>query len=101
MPAYWMARANPRDLRQLERYAAIVARLQPQYGVEPLARGRTFVELEGDARFEQYYLHRFPSMDLALAMFHSPEYQEAARIRRAACDGCELVVMEGGDALAI
>jgi uncharacterized protein (DUF1330 family) len=99
MPAYWVARANPRDLEMLGRYAEIISRIQPRYGLEPLARRRSFVEIEGDPKFEQYYLHRFPSMEMALAMYDSPEYQEAAAIRKAACDGCELVILDGGDGL--
>jgi uncharacterized protein (DUF1330 family) len=34
-------------------------------------------------------------MQAAMAFYNSPEYQEAAAIRRASRDGCELVIMEG------
>ncbi|WP_423185065.1 DUF1330 domain-containing protein [Arthrobacter sp. NyZ413] len=97
MPAYWLGRANPRDGALLARYAEIVSRIQPRYGFEPLSRGQAFVELEGDLKFERYFLHRFPSLEEALAMYNSPEYQEAAAIRQAACNGSELVIIDGGD----
>ncbi|MEA5456304.1 DUF1330 domain-containing protein [Sinomonas sp. JGH33] len=99
MSAYWFGRANPRDHLLLAQYAEIVSRIQPQYGLEPLSRGQAFIELEGELKFERYFLHRFPSMDAARAMFDSPEYRMAAAIRQAACDGCELVIIDGGDNL--
>jgi uncharacterized protein (DUF1330 family) len=97
MAAYWIARANLRDLKSLDRYAEIVAGLERRYPFEPLARSGRFVELEAKEHFERYYLHKFPSMEVALAMYNSPEYQEATAIRKAACDGCELVIVDGGD----
>jgi uncharacterized protein (DUF1330 family) len=100
MSAYWVARANPRDLELLGNYAQIVADLKTKYPSQPLARNGRFVELEGNKHFTHYYLHKFPSMEAALAMYNSPEYQQAIAIRNAACDGCELVIVEGGDLLS-
>ena len=97
MAAYWVARANLRDIESLGRYAQIVADLKQRYPFQPLARSGKFIELEGERHFSHYYLHQFPSMELALAMYNSPEYQEATAVRKAACDGCELVILEGGD----
>ncbi|HEY3653655.1 MAG TPA: DUF1330 domain-containing protein [Steroidobacteraceae bacterium] len=62
---------------------------------ETLARSGNFQVLEGSQYFDRYFLHKFPSMEAALTFYYSPEYQEAAAIRRAPCDGCELVIMEG------
>lgn len=99
MPAYWVARATVREFEPMAEYSAIVAELRARYGFEPLSRGVRVEQLEGAKQFEQHFLHRFPSMDAALAMYHSPEYQRAAAIRRGACDGCELVLLDGGDAV--
>lgn len=97
MTAYWMARANPRDLTLLQQYADILSEVGGRYPFKPLARQERFVELEGNRHFEQYYLHEFPSLEAALAMYNSPEYQRATATRQAACDGCEIVILDGGD----
>jgi uncharacterized protein (DUF1330 family) len=78
-------------------YAAIVASIREHYGCEPLSRGARVVQLEGEKQFEQHFLHRFPSMEAALAMYNSPEYQRAAAVRQGACAGSELVLLDGGD----
>jgi uncharacterized protein (DUF1330 family) len=78
-----------------KRYAEILERIARSHPYETLARSGKFQVLEGTQHFDRYFLHRFPSMEAALALYQSPEYQEAAAIRRASCDGCELVIMEG------
>ena len=94
MSAFWIARARLRDLDGQQRYAELLARIRQEHQFETLARSGRFQVLEGTQHFDRYFLHRFPSMDAALALYNSPEYQEAAAIRRASCDGCELVIME-------
>jgi uncharacterized protein (DUF1330 family) len=93
--AFWMARAKMRDMEGQKRYAEILGRIVGAHPHETLARSGQFQVLEGSHYFNRYFLHKFPSMEAALAFYHSPEYQEAAAIRRASCDGCELVIMEG------
>jgi len=95
MSAYWIARARVRDEQAQGRYAEIVNRISSAYPHETLARAGRFRVLEGTRQFDRYYLHKFPSMEAALAFYNSPEYQEAVALRRAACDGCELVIVEG------
>ena len=95
MAAYWIARAKMRDMEGQQRYAEILGRIAGAHPYETLARSGKFQVLEGTQQFDRYFLHKFPSMEAALAFYHSPEYQEAAAIRRASCDGCELVIMEG------
>ena len=95
MAAFWIARAKLRDMEGQQRYAELMAQIEKTHSFETLARSGQFQVLEGTEHFNRYFLHRFPSMDAALAMYNSLEYQEAAAIRRAACDGCELVIMEG------
>ncbi|MBB1156944.1 DUF1330 domain-containing protein [Amycolatopsis dendrobii] len=100
MSAYWVARATVRDPEPMTEYSAIVARLRDRYGFEPLSRGVRVEQLEGERQFQQHFLHRFPSMEAALAMYNSAEYQRAAEFRRAACGDCELVLLDGGDSVA-
>jgi uncharacterized protein (DUF1330 family) len=95
MSVYWIARAKIRNEAGQGRYAEIVNRISSAYPHETLARAGRFQVLEGSQQFDRYYLHKFPSMEAALAFYHSPEYQQAVAIRRAACDGCELVLVEG------
>lgn len=95
MSVYWIARARVRSEAGQSRYAEIVNRISSAYPHETLARAGRFQVLEGTQQFDRYYLHKFPGMEAALAFYNSPEYQEAAAIRRAACDGCELVLVEG------
>ncbi|MBM3558306.1 MAG: DUF1330 domain-containing protein [Alphaproteobacteria bacterium] len=55
--------------------------------------------MEGTTPYERFIAVEFPSMEVAEALFNSPEYVAAAEHRRA--NGVamnELVIVEGGDA---
>jgi len=95
MPAYWIGRAQMRDLAGYQRYGALVMQASALHPNQVLARAGQYQVLEGPNEFDRYVLLRFPSMDAALAYYHSREYQEAAAIRRAASGRCELVITEG------
>lgn len=99
MAAYWLGRATFRDVKQIERYIELNKKnkVEERFPCKLLSRDGRVVELEGGIHFEHYYLWEFPSLEIALEMYHSPEYQEAAQFRRAGCSAVELVVMEGGD----
>lgn len=97
MSAYWIARARMRDMEGQDQYARIIGDIGQRFPYQTLARSGRVHIVEGTTHFDRYFLHRFASVDSALAFYNSPEYQEAAAIRRAACDGCELVIMEGED----
>jgi uncharacterized protein (DUF1330 family) len=95
--AYWIAKCTMRDMKAIEPYLEQCKQLVEAHPHVTLARHTRYAELEGSPHYEHYYLHRFPSYEAALAMYNSPEYQAVAPIRRAACDGCELVILEAGD----
>jgi len=97
MSAYWIARAQVRDLAGFQRYGGLVAKAASLYPNEVLARAGAYQVLEGPDDFERYVVLKFPSMDAALAYYHSPQYQEAAAIRRAAAGRCEIAIVEGND----
>jgi uncharacterized protein (DUF1330 family) len=97
MSAYWIARAQMRDLVGYERYGKLVAEATKAHPNIVLARAGKFEVLEGPNDFDRYVLLRFPSMDAALAYYHSPEYQTAVAIRQAASGRCEVVITEGVD----
>lgn len=105
MPAYWIARTRLNDLTEeklagLKRYAETAKAALERHPSEMLSRHAKHVVLEGTEYFDHYYLYKFPSMEEALALYNSPEYQEAAAIRRSICDG-ELVIVDGGDTVSL
>jgi uncharacterized protein (DUF1330 family) len=97
MSAYWIGRAQMRDVEGYKRYGSLVVRAAALYPNQVLARAGRYRVVEGPDDFDRYVLLRFPSMDAALAYYHSTEYQEAAAIRRAASGRCEIVLTEGID----
>ena len=97
MSAYWIGRAQTRDLDGYKRYGQLVAHASPLYPQQALARGGRYQVLEGPDDFDRLVIIRFGSMDAALTYYNSPEYQEAAAIRQAASGRCELTITEGLD----
>ncbi|HEX5932869.1 MAG TPA: DUF1330 domain-containing protein [Pseudorhizobium sp.] len=89
---YWIARV---DVRDPERYKDYVSTAKPafeRFGANFLARGGSFVELEGKARGRNVVIE-FPSVQAAVDCYNSPEYQAAAKIRQE-CADAEMVVVE-------
>jgi uncharacterized protein (DUF1330 family) len=97
MSAYWIGRARTRDPEALKQYGALVAKASSIYPQEALVRGGRYELLEGEDTFDRYVVIKFGSVEEALIYYHSPEYQEAAAIRHAACFKCELAIVEGID----
>lgn len=97
MSAYWIGRAQMRDPEGYKEYGSLVAKAALIYPNQVLARAGKYKVLEGPDDFERFVLLRFPSMEAALTYYNSPEYQEAAAIRRAASGRCEVVITEGVD----
>jgi uncharacterized protein (DUF1330 family) len=97
MSAYWIGRAQMRDLEGYKRYGSLVAAAAKIYPNQVLARAGKYQVVEGPDDFDRYVLLKFPSMEAALAYYNSPEYQEAAAIRRAASGRCEIAITEGID----
>ena len=93
--AYWIAHI---DVRDAERYPDYVATAKPafeRHGARFLARGGRTEGMEGTARGRNVVIE-FPSMDEALACYHSDEYRAARAIRQEAADG-ELLIVEGAE----
>lgn len=90
---YWIARV---DVRDAERYKDYVTAAKPafeKYGAVFLARGGAFQKLEGTVRARNVVIE-FPSLQVAIDCYNSPEYQIAAAIRQEVADA-EMVVVEG------
>jgi uncharacterized protein (DUF1330 family) len=93
MKGYWIARVSVTDPERYPDYLKATAEPFKKYGARFLVRGGKFTALEGEAR-ERNVVIEFPDRETALACYHSPEYQAAARIRQASSLS-ELVVVEG------
>jgi uncharacterized protein (DUF1330 family) len=90
---YWVVHVTVRDPELYPRYLAADKIAFDKYGARFLVRGSRYEAPEGEAR-SRHVVIEFDSYEKALACYHSPEYQEAARIRQAAADA-EVLILEG------
>lgn len=98
MPAYWVARAKINDPVQYKRYTDLVTAILARHGGKVLARGGRHQILEGPSKFHRFVVIEFPTFEQGVACFESPEYQEAAALRRGGAGEVETVMVESGDA---
>jgi uncharacterized protein (DUF1330 family) len=90
---YWIGHV---DVSNPENYPDYMKAAQPayeKYGAKFIVRGGKCAAVEGDAR-GRHVVVEFASYEAALACYHSPEYQAAAKIRRANSVG-EILIVEG------
>ena len=90
---YWIVHVTVTDAENYPQYVAADTPVLESYGARFLARGGRCEAPEGPAR-ERHVVIEFDSYEQALACYHSPEYQAAARLRQAFSDS-ELVIVEG------
>lgn len=93
MPAYWIARVNVLDETAYAEYSKRAGPIFDRFGGKLLARGDSFVWLEG-RKFARNIVTEFPSMEQALACYRAPEYQEALALAEGAAER-EIVIVEG------
>ncbi|MGB8812350.1 MAG: DUF1330 domain-containing protein [Paracoccaceae bacterium] len=74
--ALWIAHVQVTDAEAYGRYAALAGAPIAAHGGVFLARGGRYVQLEGNDR-PRNVVARFPSLEAAVACYHSPEYQAA------------------------
>ncbi|GAB4233312.1 MAG: DUF1330 domain-containing protein [Methyloligellaceae bacterium] len=90
---YWIAHIT---IHAPERYPDYIAAARPafeEYGAKFLVRGGAHDCVEGNSG-ERHVVIEFPSMETALACYHSEQYQKAAAIRAEASTGT-LTIVEG------
>ncbi|MEI4470659.1 DUF1330 domain-containing protein [Frigidibacter sp. MR17.24] len=92
MSALWIAHVTVTDPEAYGRYAALAGPAIAKHGGTFLARATRYVQLEGTDR-SRNVVARFPSLEDAVACYHSPEYQEALSHAKGAAER-ELVVVE-------
>ena len=92
---YWVGHVTVTDPEAYKAYVAANAKAFSKYGARFLVRGGQYASVEGMAR-QRHVVIEFPSYEAALACYHSPEYQEALRLRELASEA-DIIVVEGYD----
>lgn len=92
MSALWIAHVNVIDADAYGRYAKLAGPAIAAHGGVFLARGARYVQLEGNERARNV-VARFPSVEDAVACYHSVEYQAALDHARNAAER-DLVIVE-------
>ncbi len=95
MAAYWIARSKIHDPVEYKRYTDLVPPIIAKYQGKILSRGGKFEIVEGPHYFERFVVIEFPTFELGVACFKSPEYDDAARFRRNGAGEVETVIAEG------
>jgi len=93
--AYWIARVDVADLERYKLYVAANAAPFKKYGARFLVRAGRFENPEGSSRTRNVVIE-FPSYQMALDCWNSPEYQEALKLRLPVSTS-DLVIVEGYD----
>ncbi len=90
---YWIAHVTINDAESYPKYVEAAAKAFEKYDARFVVRGGRYEAIEGSVR-QRHVVIEFDSVEQALACYHSPEYQVAAKIRQA-CSEAELVIVEG------
>ena len=92
MTALWIAHVTVHDAEAYGEYARRATVAIADHGGVFLARGGRYVQLEGVER-PRNVVARFPSVEAAVACYHSAAYQEALSFAQGAATR-ELLVVE-------
>lgn len=90
---YWIVHITVTDAARYPEYVAADSPVIAVHGGTFLVRAGRYEAPEGSAR-ERHVVIEFPSYEAALACYHSPAYQAAAKLRQAYAQS-ELVIVEG------
>jgi uncharacterized protein (DUF1330 family) len=94
--ALWIAHVEVTDAEAYGKYAVAAGPAIAAHGGVFLARGGRYVQLEGRDR-SRNVVARFPSLEAAVACYHSPEYQAALAHAKGASVRDLMVVEEVGE----
>jgi uncharacterized protein (DUF1330 family) len=92
---YWIGRVDVRDAEAYKKYVAANAAAFTKFGARFIVRGGAYEAVEGIARARNVVIE-FPSYEVALACYRSPEYAQAMSFRRDASEA-DIIVIEGYD----
>ena len=90
---YWIVRVDIADPEKYKAYIAANAAPFRKFGARFLARAGQLKNVEGSMRSRNAIIE-FPSYQAALDCWHSPEYQEAAKLR-APVATADVVIVRG------
>lgn len=90
---YWIAHVTVTDKDTYDKYIAGSKKAFEKYAARFLVRGGRHEAPDGGGQ-DRNVLIEFESFDQAVACYHSPEYQEALKFRKAASTG-ETILVEG------
>jgi uncharacterized protein (DUF1330 family) len=91
--AYWIVRVSVRDEQRYPEYLAAAGPAFQKFGANFIVRGGAFEAMEGNAR-ERNVVVEFKDRAMALACYHSPEYQAAKAIRQRYADA-DFIIIDG------
>ncbi len=93
MKAYWIAHVDVKDTEIYGQYAKLATQAIESHGGEFLARGGRFEVMEGNVKARNV-IAVFPSMEDALACYHSDIYGEALKHSKVSSDR-DVMILEG------
>ena len=90
---YWIARVDITDQEKYKAYIAANAGPFKKYGARFLVRAGRLENPEGTSRMRNAVIE-FPTYEAAVECWHSPEYQQALKLRQPVSTA-DLVIIEG------
>ena len=90
---YWIVRVDIADQEKYKAYIAANAGPFRKHGARFLVRAGRFESPEGISRARNAVIE-FPSYEAAVECWHSPEYQQALKLRQPVSTA-DLVIIEG------
>lgn len=92
---YWVARVDVYDADGYKEYVALNAAAFKKYNARFLVRGGSFELKDGMSRARNVVIE-FPSYQMAVDCFNSPEYQKALAVRKTV-SAADMIIIEGYD----
>ncbi|MDR7335125.1 DUF1330 domain-containing protein [Roseateles asaccharophilus] len=93
--AYWIARVDVTDIDTYKLYVQRNDAVFAKFGGRFLVRAGQFENPEGSSRGRNVVIE-FPSYEVALACYRSPEYAPQIALRQSAAEA-DVVIVEGYD----
>jgi len=94
MSAYLIVRLDITDEDKIAKYREVTPPIIKKYKGKFIARDSSVVTLEGNLESRRVVIIEFPSMTEAKGFYHSPEYQEAIKLREGGAE-VEFIAVEG------
>ena len=92
---YWIVRVDIADPEKYKAYIAANAAPLKKHGARFLVRAGQFENAEGNSRSRNAVIE-FPTYQAAVECWHSPEYQQALKLRQPVSTA-DLIIIDGYD----